>query len=51
MGSPGLAYRAFERLQHNTSLSFERVTALIDMGAQDAIRFRSGDRKYPSNPD
>jgi putative toxin-antitoxin system antitoxin component (TIGR02293 family) len=47
----GLSYRAFERFLRNTSLSFERVTLLIDIPRRTMTRRKSDGRFLPDESD
>jgi putative toxin-antitoxin system antitoxin component (TIGR02293 family) len=47
----GFVYRAFERFQRNTSLSFERVTALVDIPRRTLTRRKREGRFLPDESD
>jgi putative toxin-antitoxin system antitoxin component (TIGR02293 family) len=47
----GLSYRTFERFRRNTSLSFERVTALIDIRRRTMTRRKREGRFLPDESD
>ena len=47
----GLSYRTFERFRRNTSLSFERVTALIDIPRRTMTRRKRKGRFLPDESD
>jgi len=47
----GLPYRAFERLRRNTSLSFERLTNLIDIPRRTMTRRKNEGRFLPDESD
>jgi putative toxin-antitoxin system antitoxin component (TIGR02293 family) len=47
----GLSYRAFERFRRNTSLSFERVTNLIDIPRRTMTRRKREGRFLPDESD
>jgi putative toxin-antitoxin system antitoxin component (TIGR02293 family) len=47
----GLSYRAFERFRRNTSLSFERVTDLIDIPRRTMTRRKRDGRFLPDESD
>lgn len=47
----GLPYRAFERFRRNTSLSFERVTDLIDIPRRTMTRRKRDGRFLPDESD
>src|SRR2546428_9070811 len=47
----GLSYRTFERFRRNTSLSFERVTALIDIPRRTMTRRKREGRFLPDESD
>jgi putative toxin-antitoxin system antitoxin component (TIGR02293 family) len=47
----GLSYRTFERFRRNTSLSFERVTDLIDIPRRTMTRRKRDGRFLPDESD
>ena len=47
----GLSYRSFERFQRNTSLSFQRVTDLIDIPRRTMTRRKREGRFLPDESD
>jgi putative toxin-antitoxin system antitoxin component (TIGR02293 family) len=47
----GLRYRAFERFRRNTSLSFERVSGLIDIPRRTMTRRKRDGRFLPEESD
>jgi putative toxin-antitoxin system antitoxin component (TIGR02293 family) len=47
----GLSYRTFERFRRNTSLSFARVTALIDIPRRTMTRRKREGRFLPDESD
>lgn len=47
----GLSYRTFERFRRNTSLSFERVTQLIDIPRRTMTRRKRDGRFLPDESD
>jgi putative toxin-antitoxin system antitoxin component (TIGR02293 family) len=47
----GLSYRTFERFRRNTSLSFERVTNLIDVPRRTMTRRKREGRLLPDESD
>ena len=47
----GLSYRTFERFRRNTSLSFERVTDLIDIPRRTMTRRKREGRFLPHESD
>jgi putative toxin-antitoxin system antitoxin component (TIGR02293 family) len=47
----GLSYRAFERFRQNTSLSFERVTGLINIPRRTMTRRKRKGRFLPDESD
>ena len=47
----GLSYRTFERFRRNTSLSFERITGLIDIPRRTMTRRKRDGRFLPDESD